>query len=249
MNVTLAAVVFAPALAVGSFLNVVASRLPVGQSISRPRSKCPHCDTQIAARDNIPLLSFVLLRGRCRSCREPISWRYPSVELLTALLVAACVVVFGLSLHALAAAVFCAALVAISATDLERMIVPNKIVLPVAAVVLALQLLRAPSLEWPVAGLGAALFLFVAALAYPRGMGMGDVKLALLLGVAVGWTVPVALLGGMILALVPSVFLLVKYGAKARKRAIPLGPFLALGGIIALFVGHAVIGWYAGFLN
>jgi leader peptidase (prepilin peptidase)/N-methyltransferase len=163
--------------------------------------------------------------------------------------VAACVVAFGLTLHALAAAVFCAALVAISATDLERMIVPNKIVLPVAAVVLVLQLLRAPSLEWPVAGLGAALFLFIAALAYPRGMGMGDVKLALLLGVAVGWTVPVAVLGGMILALVPSVFLLAKYGPEARKRAIPLAPFLALGGVIALFAGHVLIDWYAGFLN
>jgi leader peptidase (prepilin peptidase)/N-methyltransferase len=248
MNVALAAVVFAPALAVGSFLNVIASRLPVGQSISRPRSKCPHCETQIAAVDNIPLLSYALLRGRCRACRAPISWRYPAVELLTAVLVAGCVVAFGLSLHALAAAVFCAALVAISATDLERMIVPNKIVLPVTAVVLALQLARAPSLEWPVAGLGAALFLLVAAIAYPRGMGMGDVKLALLLGVAVGWTVPVALLGGMILALVPSVFLLVKYGAEARKHAIPLAPFLAAGGVIALFAGQAVIDWYTGFL-
>jgi leader peptidase (prepilin peptidase) / N-methyltransferase len=249
MNAALAAVVFAPALAVGSFLNVVASRLPLGQSISRPRSRCPHCERPIEARDNIPLLSFVLLRGRCRSCKAAISWRYPAVELLTALLVAACVVAFGLSLHTLAAALFCGALVAISATDLERMIVPNRIVLPAAAIVLVLQLVRAPSLQWPVAGLGAALFLFGAALAYPKGMGMGDVKLALLLGVAVGWAVPVALLGGMILALIPSVFLLAKYGAQARKRAIPFAPFLALGGVIALFAGHAVIDWYTGFLS
>src|SRR5262249_53885382 len=120
MNAAFAAVAFAPALAVGSFLNVVASRLPVGQSLSRPRSRCPHCDTQIAARDNIPLVSFALLRGRCRSCDGKISWRYPAVELITAVLVAACVVAFGLSLEALAAAVFCVALVAISATDLER---------------------------------------------------------------------------------------------------------------------------------
>jgi leader peptidase (prepilin peptidase)/N-methyltransferase len=249
MNAALAAVVFAPALAVGSFLNVVASRLPLGQSISHPRSKCPHCETQIAARDNIPLVSFFALRGRCRSCREPISWRYPAVELLTAVLVAACVVAFGLSLHALAAALFCVALVAISATDLERMIVPNRIVLPAALAVLVLQLVRAPGLEWPVAGLGAALFLFLAALAYPKGMGMGDVKLALLLGVAVGWAVPVALMGGMILALIPSIFLLVKYGSEARKRAIPFAPFLALGGVIALFAGHVVIDWYTGFLS
>src|SRR5689334_11684722 len=109
MNAAFAAVVFAPALAVGSFLNVIASRLPLGQSISAPRSRCPHCQTQIAARDNIPLASFALLRGRCRSCREPISWRYPAVELTTAVLIAACVVAFGLSLHALAAAIFCVA--------------------------------------------------------------------------------------------------------------------------------------------
>jgi leader peptidase (prepilin peptidase)/N-methyltransferase len=249
MNAALAAVVFAPALAVGSFLNVVASRLPLGQSISRPRSRCPHCDTQIAARDNIPLLSFALLRGRCRSCHGPISWRYPAVELLTATLVAGCVVAFGLSVEALAAAVFCVALVVISATDLERMIVPNRIVLPAAVAVLALQLARGPSLEWPVAGLGAALFLFVAALAYPRGMGMGDVKLALLLGVAVGWAVPVALLGGMIAALVPSVVLIARHGSAARKHAIPFGPFLALGGLLALFAGHAILAWYAGFLH
>jgi leader peptidase (prepilin peptidase)/N-methyltransferase len=248
MNAAFAAVVFAPAVAVGSFLNVIASRLPLGQSISRPRSKCPHCETPIQARDNIPVLSFVLLRGRCRSCQGSISWRYPAVELLTGLLVAACVVAFGLSLQALAAAIFCAALVTISATDIERMIVPNKVVLPAAAIVLAIQLIRAPSLEWPVAGLGAALFLFIAALAYPKGMGMGDVKLALLLGVAIGWAVPVALMGGMILALVPSVFLLAKYGSQARKKAIPFAPFLALGGVIALFVGGTLIHWYATFL-
>jgi leader peptidase (prepilin peptidase)/N-methyltransferase len=248
MNAAFAAAVFAPALAVGSFLNVVASRLPVGGSIWGPRSECPHCHEQIAARDNIPLLSFVLLRGRCRSCHEKISWRYPAVELLTAVLAVACVVAFGVSLHALAAAIFCAALVAISATDVERMIVPNRIVLPAAAVVLALQLASHPSLEWPVAGLGAALFLFIAALAYPRGMGMGDVKLALLLGVAVGWAVPVALMGGMIAALIPSVVLLAKYGSKARKHAIPFAPFLALGGVAALFAGHAVIHWYLGFI-
>jgi len=248
MNAAFAAVAFAPALAVGSFLNVVASRLPVGQSLSRPRSRCPHCDTRIAARDNIPLVSFVLLRGRCRSCHAKISWRYPAVELLTAVLIAACIVAFGPSLEALAAAVFCTALVAISATDLERMIVPNRIVLPAAASVLAIQLVRELSLEWLLAGLGAALFLFLASRAYPKGMGMGDVKLALLLGVAVGWSVPVALLGGMVAALVPSAVLFAKHGAAARKHAIPFAPFLALGGVIALFVGHALLLWYRGFL-
>jgi leader peptidase (prepilin peptidase)/N-methyltransferase len=244
MDFALGAVVFLPALAVGSFLNVVASRLPLGRSISVPRSACPHCGTPIRSRDNIPLLSYLLLRGRCRDCRASIGWRYPAVELATAVLAAACVADFGFSLHALAGAVFCAALVTISATDIERRIVPNRIVLPATAVVLALMLVWRPSVEWPVAGFGAALFLLIAALAYPRGMGMGDVKLALLLGVAVGRAVPVALMVGMVSALVPSVVLFARHGAAARKMAIPFAPFLALGGIVALFAGPAVVHWY-----
>jgi leader peptidase (prepilin peptidase)/N-methyltransferase len=244
-----AAVVFAPGLAIGSFLNVVASRLPLGESLWQPRSACPRCAVPILVRDNIPLLSYALLRGRCRSCRNPISWRYPAVELSTATLAVASAVAFGLTLHALAAAIFCAALVTISATDIERMIVPNRVVLPATAVVLGLQLLRRPSLEWPAAGLGAALFLFAVALLYPKGMGMGDVKLALLLGVGVGWAVPVALLAGTVAALVPSAVLLARHGAAARKRAIPFAPFLALGGVVALFAGGHVIHWYAGFLH
>jgi leader peptidase (prepilin peptidase) / N-methyltransferase len=248
VNAADAALVVAPGLAVGSFLNVVASRLPLGRSVSRPRSACPHCETPIRSRDNIPVVSYLLLRGRCRDCKSPIGWRYPAVELGTAALVAACAADFGLSLHTLAAAIFCAALVTISATDIERRIVPNRIVVPATVVVLALQLVWRPSLEWPVAGLGAAGFLFLAALAYPRGMGMGDVKLALLLGVAVGRAVPVALMVGMVAALVPSIVLLARHGAAARKMAIPFAPFLAIGGVVALFAGRQLIDWYLTFL-
>lgn len=244
MDLALGAFVFVPALAVGSFLNVVASRLPLGRSVSHPGSACPHCDAPILARDNIPLVSYLLLRGRCRNCSAPIGWRYPAVELSTAVLATACAVDFGLSLHALAGAIFCGALVAISATDIERRIVPNRVVLPAAAVVLALMLAWRPSIEWPIAGFGAALFLFIAALAYPRGMGMGDVKLALLLGVAVGRAVPVALMVGMVSALVPSIVLFARHGAAARKMGIPFAPFLALGGVVALFAGPAVVHWY-----
>jgi len=243
-NAVYAAFAFAPALAVGSFLNVVASRLPLGRSISKPRSACPRCGAEIRPRDNVPVLSYLLLRGRCRDCRTPIGWRYPAVELGTAVLVAACVADFGLSLRALAASVFCGALVTISATDIERRIVPNRVVLPASAVVLALMLAWRPSVEWPAAGFGAALFLLLAALAYPRGMGMGDVKLALLLGVAVGRGVPVALIVGMLAALVPSAVLFARHGAAARKMAIPFAPFLALGGLVALFAGNAVVNWY-----
>jgi leader peptidase (prepilin peptidase)/N-methyltransferase len=249
MNVAFAAVVLAPGLAIGSFLNVVASRLPTGRSLSRPRSACSHCGTPIRNRDNIPVLSYVLLRGRCRSCKAAIGWRYPAVELTTAALVAACAIAFGPTLHSLAAAIFCVALVVITVTDLERFIVPNRVVLPAAAAVLALQLAWDPSLEWPLAGLGAAFFFFIAALAYPRGLGMGDVKLALLLGVAVGWSVPFALMIGMVTALVPSIVFFAREGAAARKRKIPFAPFLALGGVVALFFGGALIHWYLGFLH
>ncbi len=248
MNAVLAALVFAPALAVGSFLNVVAARVPVGRSVVAPRSCCCDCGIEIRARDNVPLVSYLLLRGRCRSCASPISLRYPALELGTAALTAACVAAFGPTLHALAAAVLCAALLTVSATDLERRVVPNAVVLPAAGVVLALQLARDPSVEWPAAGLGAALFLFLAALVYPRGMGMGDVKLALLLGVGVGWAVPVALFAGMVLALVPSAVLFARHGARARKMAIPFAPFLALGGLLALFAGQPLLHAYLSLL-
>ena len=248
MHAAAAILALPPSLALGSFLNVVASRLPLGRSVSKPRSACMHCGTEIRPRDNVPLLSYVLLRGRCRQCRTPIGWRYPAVELATAVLVVACVADFGVSLHALAAAVFCVALVAISAIDIERRIVPNRIVLPATLVVLAVMLAWQPSVEWPAAGFGAALFLFLAALAYPAGMGMGDVKLALLLGVAVGRSVPVALMVGMVSALVPSAVLFARHGGAARKMGIPFAPFLAFGGVVALFVGDAVVHWYLTYL-
>lgn len=248
MTIALAAFAFAPGLAVGSFLNVVAARLPVGRSLVKPRSACMRCGTEIRVRDNIPLVSYVLLRGRCRSCHTAIGRRYPAVELATALLAAASVIAFGPTLHALAASVFCAALVAITATDIEHRIVPNKVVLPAAVAVLALQLAWHPSIQWPAAGFGAALFLFLVALAYPRGMGMGDVKLALLLGVGVGRSVPVALFVAMIAALVPSIVLFARHGTAARKMAIPFAPFLGLGGVVALFAGNGLLDWYLHFL-
>lgn len=244
MNGAFAAVAFVPGLAIGSFLNVVAARLPHGRSVVKPRSACMHCGAEIRSRDNIPVVSYLLLRGRCRDCGGAISPRYPALELGTALLVAGCVLDFGVTLRALAAAIFCIALVAVSATDLEARVVPNKIVLPAAAVVLALDLAWKPSIQWPVGGFGAALFLFLVALAYPRGMGMGDVKLALLLGVGVGWRVPVALFAGMLFAIVPSLVLFARHGSRARKMAIPFAPFLALGGLLALFAGGPLVHWY-----
>jgi leader peptidase (prepilin peptidase)/N-methyltransferase len=246
VNAAAAVVAFVPGLAIGSFLNVVTARVPEGRSVVRPPSGCPSCGTQIAARDNIPLLSWALLRGRCRHCGATISWRYPAVELLTALLIAGCGLAFGFTFEALIAAFFCAVLVAVSVIDLERFIIPNRIVLPAAVIVLAAQTLRDPSPEWAIAGLGAALFLLIAALAYPAGMGMGDVKLALLLGFELGRTVPVAMMVGLIAAIVPSAVLLARHGSAARKMRIPFGPFLALGGIVALFWGDAILDAYRG---
>jgi leader peptidase (prepilin peptidase)/N-methyltransferase len=248
VNVAAAAVVLVPGLAVGSFLNVVAARVPLRRSVVHPGSACMTCGAHLAWYDNVPLVSYALLRGRCRHCGAAISLRYPAVEATTALLFAGCVLKFGLSWNALVGGIFCAALVAISATDLERRIIPNLVVLPAAAAVLILNTILHPSVEWAAAGIGASGFLLLAALAYPAGMGMGDVKLALLLGVGVGRSVPVALLLGMISALVPSALLLAKHGAAARKMAIPFGPFLALGGVAALFVGRFLLDRYLGLL-
>lgn len=244
MGAVLGAFAVLPALALGSFLNVVAARLPERRSLLRPRSSCNECGTQIAWHDNIPLVSYAVLRGRCRTCVAPISPLYPAVELATAVLLVCCLVAFGLTLHALAASIFCAALVVITATDLTHRIVPNWVVLPSAAVVWTLMTLWDPSVEWVIAGVGASLLLFVAALAYPGGLGMGDVKLALLMGVALGRAVAVALPLGMILALVPAVVLFARHGSGARKMAIPFAPFLALGSVIALFAGDALIHAY-----
>jgi leader peptidase (prepilin peptidase) / N-methyltransferase len=246
MNAALAVLVLPPALALGSFLNVVAARLPDGRSLVRPRSACSSCGTEIAWRDNVPLLSYVLLRGRCRSCGSAIGTRYPAVELLTALLVTACFLHFGPTPDAFVAAFFCSTLVVLSAIDVERRILPDKIVLPAATLVLAAQLVLHPDqwLEWILAPLGAAAFLFAALLAYPRGMGMGDVKLCLLLGAMLGKLVVVALMIGMLAALVPAVVLLARHGGAARKMGIPFGPFLAFGALVALFFGDAILNAY-----
>jgi leader peptidase (prepilin peptidase)/N-methyltransferase len=216
VDVALGLLAFWPALALGSFANVVATRVPLRRSVVRPRSACPQCETELAWHDNVPVLSYLLLRGRCRCCKTRISPLYPAVELVTAGLVAGCFVAFGLSGKAFLAAFFCAVLVVLSAIDLRHRIVPNRLVLPAAALVLVAHTAIQPSPEWALGALGASGFLFVAALAYPAGMGMGDVKLALLLGAMLGRLVGVGLMLGMVAALVPSVVLLARHGSAAR---------------------------------
>lgn len=244
MDYALAAVAFAPGLALGSFLNVVAARVPLRRSIVRPPSACMSCGVQINWYDNLPLLSYVLLRGRCRHCQARIPLVYPGVELATALLVAGCVLAFGLTAEAAIAAFFCAVLVAVSAIDLEHRIIPNRIVLPATVVVLVANTARDLSPEWAIAALAGSGFLLAAALVYPAGMGMGDVKLALLMGAALGRTVSAALMVGMLAAMVPSLVLFARHGSKARKMGIPFGPFLAIGSVVALFWGHDLIDAY-----
>jgi leader peptidase (prepilin peptidase)/N-methyltransferase len=248
MNVALSLLMLLPGLALGSFLNVVAARVPRHESIAFPGSHCMTCGHAIAWYDNIPLVSYIVLRGRCRNCGSSIGLRYPAVELVTALLVAGCVLKFGLHLEALLAVFFCAVLVAISAADFEHRIVPNAIVLPAAVITLAAQTTLHLSAEWTIAAFAASGFLLLTALLYPGGMGMGDVKLAFLLGAMLGRTVIVAFAAGMLSALVPSIWLFIRHGSKARKMKIPFAPFLALGAVLALFAGKALIDAYLSLL-
>jgi leader peptidase (prepilin peptidase)/N-methyltransferase len=244
VNAAAAAFVVAPALALGSFLNVVVARVPERRSILHPPSSCGSCGTEILWRDNVPIVSWLLLRGRCRHCAARISALYPAVEALTAALVVACVAVFGPTPYAVLAAGFCAVLVTLSVIDVQRRIVPDRIVLPAAGAALAYHTAIDPSAEWGVAALAAGGALFLAVLAHPRGLGLGDVKLALLLGAVLGASVSVALMLGFLAALLPAALLGMRHGAAARRMAVPLVPFLAAGAVVAPLAGEAVLAAY-----
>jgi leader peptidase (prepilin peptidase)/N-methyltransferase len=174
----------------------------------------------------------------------PRSPRLPLLLMALAALGAACGAVYGFTLEALVAAIFCWVLVVITRTDLEHRLIPDAIVLPGAVVVLALRTIDDPSVEWILSGLAAGFVLFLVVLVYPRGLGMGDVKLTAFLGAGLGISVVVALFVGFFLAFVPALLLFVRHGRAARTSAIPLGPFLAAGGIVALFWGDAILDWY-----
>jgi leader peptidase (prepilin peptidase)/N-methyltransferase len=240
--------VFVPGLAIGSFLGVVAARVPLRKSVVRPGSACMSCEAPIRWYDNVPVLSYLLLRGRCRHCGVRIPPRDLAIELATALLLVGCVLAFGVTLKAAAAGIGCAALVVATATDLERRIVPNWVVLPSAVAVLALQTIAHPSPVWAIGAVGGAGFFFLAALAYPGGMGMGDVKLALLIGAMLGRTTPVGIMLGLLFGLIPSIVLIARHGSGARKLAIPFAPFLAAGAVVALFAGEHILNAYLGIL-
>ncbi len=231
---------------IGSFLNVVAHRLPRSESLVSPASHCPSCDAPVRPWDNVPVISWLLLRAKCRNCGVRISPRYPLVELLTAAAFAAVVAVNGFDDDLLLELPLVAALIALAAIDLDHRLLPNKIVYPLAAYgVLATVLVdRADLAENLIAGAGAFTFLFLAVLAYPSGMGMGDVKLAGAMGIYLGLSVIPALLIAFLAGSVVGLVMIAREGASARKKAVPFGVFLALGGIVALLAGPELIELY-----
>jgi leader peptidase (prepilin peptidase) / N-methyltransferase len=231
----------------GSFLNVVAYRLPRGESLATPASRCPGCDTPIKPYDNVPVFSWLLLRGRCRSCGESIAWRYPLVELATALLMALTVVVIGPNEDVWLGLAFVLLLVPVTVIDIDFRIIPNKLMIAGTVAALAILAVTRPEdiPEHLIAAATAGGFLLVAAIAYPAGMGMGDVKLAFVMGLFLGRDVGVAMLAGLVAGSVVGVAIMARKGAKAgRKTAIPFGPFLAFGGIVGLVAGEPVVDWY-----
>ena len=231
----------------GSFLNVVIYRLPRKESIVSPGSHCPRCGQPVKWYDNIPLLSYVILRAQCRHCGQPITPRYPTVELLTAVLWVMAGVWFGLDWPLLPALLLVSTLVAIFYIDLDHYIIPNVIVLPVAAIGLAANVAIVPErwLEFLAAGLLSATFFFIVALVKPGGMGMGDVKLAGMLGFFLGKAVLVGLFLGFLIGAVVGVALMAA-GVKGRKSRIPFGPFLAAGAVVALFYGAMLLDLWTG---
>jgi leader peptidase (prepilin peptidase) / N-methyltransferase len=232
--------------AVGSFLNVLAHRLPLGLSIVSPRSACPACAVPIAPYDNIPIVSWVWLRGRCRSCGSGISARYPIIEAMTAALFAAVALRADSPSELWPGLAFVAMLVAVAAIDLEHRIVPNRILAPAALAALALWAVTDPNRvpQNLLAGLIAGTFLLVFAVIYSAGMGMGDVKLAAVMGLYLGRSVAPALFIGFAAGAVVGVGMMVARGASARKRAIPFAPFLAAGGVLGQLFGDEIVDWY-----
>ncbi len=235
-------------LAVGSFLNVVAWRLPRGESLAHPPSACPACGTAIRPRDNVPVVSWLLLRGRCRACAAPISPRYPLVEATTAVLWVAVVIARWDDAAEIALGIALVTLmVPVVLIDLDHRLIPNKLTGPFAvlAVVIGLVLDLDGVPEQLIAGAAAGGFFLLTALAYPRGMGMGDVKLAGVMGLLLGRAVAPAIFIGLIGGVVVGAVIIARLGAaQGRKTAVPFGPFLAAGAVIAVFVGDALVDAY-----
>lgn len=264
LHVLLAVYATVLGLIVGSYLNVVIYRVPRGLSTVLPRSRCPGCGNAIRAMDNLPVLSWVFLGGRCRVCRAPISGRYPLIEAVTGLLFLACFLRFGVSFEAPAAALFAAMMLALAAIDVEHFLLPDRITKPGIAVGILLQ----PLLPWARLGegpwwamaggaLGALLgygVLWAISEAWYRlrgeeGMGLGDAKMLALIGAFLGWKgALLAMFAGTLSGSLVGIVAM-RWGGQGWKTKLPFGAFLALGGLIALFAGEAIVTWYAGLLT
>jgi len=234
-------------LIAGSFLSVVAHRVPLGESIVAPRSRCPNCGTQIAAYDNVPLFSYLALRGRCRHCDAKVPATYPLLEAgLAAVFVAILLRYPDDGIEIALGACLAATLATITLTDLEHRVIPNKVLIVAALVAVGLLVAgdRDALAEHAIAAAIAFAVMFLIAIVYPRGMGMGDVKLAAVMGLYLGKAVAPALLIGFAAGALFGLALIVSRGAEARKQAVPFGPFLALGGLVAIFVGPDIVDWY-----
>lgn len=244
----IAPIAFVGGMLAGSFASVVAHRIPRGETWVTGRSRCPGCGATIAAYDNVPVLSWLALRGRCRGCGEPISARYPLAEIAMAVLFTATVVVLGTDdLAQLALGlILCALLVTITLTDLERRIIPNALLAAAAVAAIAIVAVSDPASlpDRIIAALGAGGFMLAVAVAYPRGMGMGDVKLVAVMGLFLGRGIIPALAVAVLAGALAGGLLMLRYGSDARKHAIPFGPFLALGGVVGLLAGNEILDWY-----
>ncbi|HEX4108819.1 MAG TPA: prepilin peptidase [Solirubrobacteraceae bacterium] len=232
----------------GSFLNVVTYRLPRHESLVRPGSHCTSCGVAVRPFDNIPVLSWLLLRGRCRGCRAAISPRYPLVEALTAALCVGAVLDHSSAAGIALSAALVLVLVPAAAIDFEHRIIPNEVTVLGAVLAVALGAALDPSGEPTrlICGAAAGGFLLLAALAYPRGMGMGDVKLAGVMGLFLGTAVAPAMLIALIVGVGVGAVVIARKGVQdGRKTAVPFGPFLAFGGLLAIFLGSDLVHWYS----
>jgi leader peptidase (prepilin peptidase) / N-methyltransferase len=231
----------------GSFLNVVAYRLPRHESLVKPASRCPSCGTPVKPYDNVPILSYLVLRGHCRSCSAPISARYPLVEALTAALCVGAVLVHHSAAGIALSVVLILLIVPVALIDLEHRIIPNRITALGAVLALVLGLVLDPSGE-PARLLAAGCaggFLLLAALAYPAGMGMGDVKLAGMMGLFLGAAVAPALFVALLSGVLTGTVVLARKGVReGRKTAVPFGPFLAFGALLGVFLGQQLVDIY-----
>jgi leader peptidase (prepilin peptidase)/N-methyltransferase len=235
-------------LILGSFLNVVAFRLPGRMSLAMPASHCPSCEVPIKPYDNIPVLSWLILRERCRSCSAPIAARYPIVEATTALLFAAVVAVHHADTAQLVLGlVLVAFLVPIALIDLDHRIIPNRLTLPAAvlAIVIGTALDPGGQVERLIAGTAAAAVLGIPSLLNPKGMGLGDAKLIGVMGLYLGAAVAPAFFVAFLAGTVIGIAIIARKGmSQGRKTAVPFGPFLALGAIVGVLAGNELVSLY-----